>query len=456
MAKDDAIRTRRNRERIEDARLMAEYAVYTGRDAASALAAIADCEKKVEDVATGDQLLGIIFDLGKLIAPTTFTEIESGQKAIRARKEATLLKVLYLILCVIFLYVTLQYTKMYFIFTNAQDEMKGISARTFIERIDDNISLFKKIAILQAETADPPKIAKDDEANRNILTHKEYIRSTYELITSYQKFTVSEGNIRNTSDSNFLLNISCANSKSWVTLNTLFCQNSYPANLPLVTNYPTTGNHTVFPEKAFQVANLEEPRFDDPVPDLPSSPPKPSTTTQIPPVGGMVFQPRPDYATLVSYCSDREFVRIECRDAYLSYIGLSAMTLGGHLDARVIGAQDSARAYAWLLGSFILPLLYGLLGASILHLRMFLDPEISDPDFWSVSVRSVLGAFAAVLLLAIGGPSIQSITTGSGAIIGSFGLAFTIGYSVEVFFGFLQKLIYAFSNEQKPTSKPAG
>ena len=458
MADDEKTRARRNRERIADARLMAEYAVYKGRDTAHALESIATCEANLTADTTGDDLLRIISELGKSIAPATFEDLDSGRLSIRFRKEANCVKITYIFLSIAILVATLFYTAKYFTFTLAQDEMKGISNQNFVEMIDTNVSLFKKIAIRNDVTVDVEKIATGRQKDQEDIILKEYSNRSRELRRTFQQITITEANIRNAAESYLLANISCSEDSFLFYLRYFLCANSYSAHLKESGNYESRCDPVRYPDEPYRIADaapLRAAGLERIVPDRDQKA-RPPISVAIAPGDVPAFQRRLDYEELLVTCSDPVFNSVECKNAYLAYVGLPALTLNSDLDARVVTASNYARAYAALLGSFILPLFYGLLGAIILHLRMFLDPNVPDPDFWSVSVRSVLGAFAAVLLLAIGGPSIQSITTGSGAIIGSFGLAFVIGYSVDVFFSFLEKLIGAFSAAQKTEPKPGG
>jgi hypothetical protein len=93
------------------------------------------------------------------------------------------------------------------------------------------------------------------------------------------------------------------------------------------------------------------------------------------------------------------------------------------------------------LGLWVLPALYGMLGAVIFHMRRLLDPNIPNPSGLRIAFRIVLGGFAGIILVLFWTPSSQKLTQPAYATLTSFGIAFLVGFSTDVFFQALDRLV---------------
>ena len=93
------------------------------------------------------------------------------------------------------------------------------------------------------------------------------------------------------------------------------------------------------------------------------------------------------------------------------------------------------------LGSWVLPLLYGMLGAVIFHMRRLLDPMVPNPSWLRFAYRIVLGGFAGIIFVWFWTPSSQKLSQPAFATLTSFGLAFLVGFSTDVFFQALDRLV---------------
>jgi hypothetical protein len=104
------------------------------------------------------------------------------------------------------------------------------------------------------------------------------------------------------------------------------------------------------------------------------------------------------------------------------------------------------------LGSWVLPLLYGMLGAVIFHMRRLLDPTVPDPSWLRFAYRIVLGGFAGIILVWFWTPSPQQPSQPAFATLTSFGLAFLVGFSTDVFFQVLDRLAKYVSQAVGPSA----
>ena len=95
-----------------------------------------------------------------------------------------------------------------------------------------------------------------------------------------------------------------------------------------------------------------------------------------------------------------------------------------------------------IVGLWLLPAIYGALGALVYYMRQFLDPLRPDPSLPRVVVRVALGAFAGITV----GWFFTPTTAAQGFSFPDVGMAtltfaFLLGFSIEVFFSFLERLV---------------
>jgi hypothetical protein len=93
------------------------------------------------------------------------------------------------------------------------------------------------------------------------------------------------------------------------------------------------------------------------------------------------------------------------------------------------------------LGSWLLPALYGMLGAVIFHMRRLLDPSLPNPSVPRFIYRIVLGGFAGIILVWFWTPSAPAHSAAEFAPLTAFGLAFLFGFSTDVFFQALDRMV---------------
>jgi hypothetical protein len=96
-----------------------------------------------------------------------------------------------------------------------------------------------------------------------------------------------------------------------------------------------------------------------------------------------------------------------------------------------------------IFGLWTLPALYGLFGALVFHLRTMMNPLIATPNL--IVVRGALAMMAGVSI-----SWMFNALTGAGSTdhpggITAFGLAFVFGYSIDVFFKALDKVVASLS-----------
>lgn len=94
-----------------------------------------------------------------------------------------------------------------------------------------------------------------------------------------------------------------------------------------------------------------------------------------------------------------------------------------------------------MLGLWLLPAFYGVLGALIYHLRAFLTDLRPDPTFTKVIVRVGLSAFAGTAIGWLWSPESGAFGDIPGVAVAPLTIAFLVGFSIDVFFAFLDRLV---------------
>lgn len=90
---------------------------------------------------------------------------------------------------------------------------------------------------------------------------------------------------------------------------------------------------------------------------------------------------------------------------------------------------------------WLLPALYGMLGATIFHLRQYLDPLRPNPAAMRIILRLCLSGFSGVAIAWFWRPDENGQITIAELTFGLASIAFVFGYSIEIFFNLLDRLV---------------
>jgi hypothetical protein len=90
---------------------------------------------------------------------------------------------------------------------------------------------------------------------------------------------------------------------------------------------------------------------------------------------------------------------------------------------------------------WILPGIYGALGALIFHLRLLLDPRLPNPEWFRIVHRVALGSLAGMILAWFWLPDTTIGSELANVGFGLFSLAFVFGFSLDVFFAMLDRFV---------------
>jgi xanthine/uracil permease len=74
-------------------------------------------------------------------------------------------------------------------------------------------------------------------------------------------------------------------------------------------------------------------------------------------------------------------------------------------------------------------------------MRRLLDPRVPNPSWLRFAYRIVLGGFAGIIVVWFWTPSSPKLAQPEFATLTSFGLAFLVGFSTDVFFQGLDRLV---------------
>lgn len=91
--------------------------------------------------------------------------------------------------------------------------------------------------------------------------------------------------------------------------------------------------------------------------------------------------------------------------------------------------------------SWILPCLYATLGSVIFFMRLILDPANPNPALHRVVHRLALAALAGIAIGWLWEPALGGATNFNAIGAGLFTLAFVVGFSIDIFFTLLDRLV---------------
>ncbi|HEY5818040.1 MAG TPA: hypothetical protein VIU14_06525 [Mesorhizobium sp.] len=92
-------------------------------------------------------------------------------------------------------------------------------------------------------------------------------------------------------------------------------------------------------------------------------------------------------------------------------------------------------------GIWVLPCLYAALGSMIFYMRLILDPQQQNPPFFRVAHRMSLAALAGMIITWFWEPAFGSDGAFNTVGFGLFTFAFIVGFSIDVFFSLLDRLV---------------
>ncbi|MBS0170048.1 MAG: hypothetical protein JSR62_06800 [Nitrospira sp.] len=99
-----------------------------------------------------------------------------------------------------------------------------------------------------------------------------------------------------------------------------------------------------------------------------------------------------------------------------------------------------------MLGIWVLPAMYGLLGAVVFQMRGILNPLVPDPSFERLLMRFSLGILAGVSISWVFGdsqPKAPGVYSWNTTL---FGVSFLFGFSIDVFFALLDRAVEMVAN----------
>ena len=135
--------------------------------------------------------------------------------------------------------------------------------------------------------------------------------------------------------------------------------------------------------------------------------------------------------------------------AVVGLLGFGASTPAGELREDVVARVELELATSFI-GGFLLPVLYGMLGAIAFVLRRLSDDQevVRDPRN-RYSLRVPIGALSGLAAGWLLQPTAGTVTSS----LSPFALAFVAGYSAELVFAAMDRIVGAFAS--KPDGKPA-
>ncbi|MDX8465470.1 hypothetical protein RFM26_07210 [Mesorhizobium sp. VK23B] len=133
----------------------------------------------------------------------------------------------------------------------------------------------------------------------------------------------------------------------------------------------------------------------------------------------------------------RKIVDQACKYS-LNYVSMTVPPV----DSWSLRIRDSIDPYA----VWILPCLYAALGSMIYFMRLILDTTQPNPPVYRIAHRMALAALAGMILAWFWGPAFGGNSEFKAVGFGLFTFAFVVGFSIDVFFSLLDRLVFISTN----------
>ncbi|MEP6966528.1 MAG: hypothetical protein ABI906_00465 [Pseudomonadota bacterium] len=102
---------------------------------------------------------------------------------------------------------------------------------------------------------------------------------------------------------------------------------------------------------------------------------------------------------------------------------------------------SACRSIIELYGVLILPALYGMIGTIVFELRRILNPLTPSASIERIIVRTALGGLAGISITFVFRPLHTAANDVTPSGIAVFGIAFILGFSIDVFFTLLDRMV---------------
>jgi len=141
---------------------------------------------------------------------------------------------------------------------------------------------------------------------------------------------------------------------------------------------------------------------------------------------------------------DGVYAVLDGADAFFKHVGLDQIStrISSPLNALYTRAIKSALN---ALRTWFIPAAYGSLGAAIFFTRRSLNPTMPNPDMLRVIYRILFGGFAGIVFAWFWAPLQAHDSAVPLSSLSAFGIAFLAGYSTDILFQLLDRLVEAAS-----------
>ncbi|WFP65339.1 hypothetical protein [Mesorhizobium sp. WSM4904] len=411
---------------LKDAKLVADYGRYGVFKDNSLFAAIGDAEKLGDVTASQPAVVNlqkVLNDCSGVVPFSTLAALRSGWSPGDTSRRAAIATYLLVALSVILMVITGKMTYVY---------NRGVYLSAELQDINkDNFSV------------------RFGQAVRQVWTTQKQLRSAASGGLSQSDINLLEDVYYNAEDSLHLLDqrfvTLWANSQSFMTREARFpiwgMQSAYCKVQSLVTaGAAGNGGQTYDPQQAItnQLCNQEvasaKSEYAGPVGGAPGGGnpacAQPGTPAGKEPGGAASAGASPKLDANSEY---EEATRsLQCSGVItLTPSSIYMMT------AQIGGLNAVLSPYAL----WILPALYGSLGAIMFHMRMILNPLLPNPTLARLVHRVVLGALAGMVLAWFLGPDTKLGGQASAIGFSLFTFAFLFGFSLDIFFTLLDQFV---------------
>jgi hypothetical protein len=389
-------------ELLRDARLVIDYAARIGKLPDDELPKAMHAAEEASSEKAGPHLVRLLAALNggvQAIAPMTLVELRAGQSPFDPLNQRVTRR-LQMFFCVVTILLTVMVASLTEYLHREETALK------VLQEIQDTHPLDKLNALRRMVRFEK---VLDQQTSIN---YDQYHRSIRELRELQDKLSGGYELLRAVAERAPFSSLSF----SWG-----LTKSSYSSGIASAADKPLNGSATAIGNSKINGAAGGQPMFPLPVPDI--CDPKNAEKTQV------VLKDYPSWLKGVIEDSVDEF-------CFLTKLQLGVNSFDQPTFALSYQIQTSMAA----LSGWVLPFLYGLLGASVFVMRDLLNPRTPTLGLFPTLLRVALGGIAGIIIGWFWIPTGSKTADVASLSSVPFGLAFLTGFSIDVLFSLLDRL----------------
>lgn len=406
---------------VDDAKRVIGYSTRTGRlqnnGLIEATYAVQDVLDAGGEVASKD-IQALAIELNAAIAaiyPVTLIDLGSPWKPFGKEGQLRFARVAFALVAATLIVMTAYYTNLYIQETDVISGLTAIENKEPLDKADRLFTVYKKNphVLPNGQAANP---AANDVAND--FYDESYLRL-------YEELSPIDDKLSTYTQMALALNEQISRVPGWDFITGLLRANSAQS-----TNSPQGDPQ----EQIYKRENPNKP-YPQLTADAVGADPGNAVAAGPPPAGSVAGLTKADIAKRSATLTT--FLITEGLPDVATEVSQNATAKLSHIEWLLSKSREAVE----LFGVFILPSLYGMIGTIVFELRRLLNPLSPSASIERIIVRTALGGLAGLSITFVFRPFHSSADDATFSGIAIFGVAFLLGFSIDVFFALLDRLV---------------